>query len=234
VLHERGMSLNYVPYIQTSLHLRPGEVYSHLSVFYHRKHLLSLQSSIPGLMSFAAKTTVEQAAYFSRQYAIADAAILSVVDNILECPYQGHLGEIYIGHLCVELLLLALVKITTATPTMSGLIVEEDTKRVYRAKELLLQDMGHDMSLASLAEQMGISVYKLNHGFKSVYGIGAAEYLMEARMKKAHHALAETEAPIAVIARECGYSHPHAFALTFKKYFGYTPAFVQKSSKVQG
>src|ERR1700741_979111 len=38
VLHERGMSLNYVPYIQTSLHLRPGEIYSHLSVFYHIKH----------------------------------------------------------------------------------------------------------------------------------------------------------------------------------------------------
>src|SRR3569833_136973 len=27
VLHERGMSLNYVPYINTSLHLRPEELY---------------------------------------------------------------------------------------------------------------------------------------------------------------------------------------------------------------
>ena len=187
---------------------------------------------MPGLHSFIAKTTIGQAGYFSRSYAIADAAILGVVDNILECPYQGHLRVYYIGHLCVELLLLALVRMTKANDTGAGVISEHDANMVYDARDLLLKEIGSDMSLSSLAERMDASVYKLNHGFKSIYGISIVEYLTELRMKKAHMALAETYLPIAIIAKDCGYSHPHAFALAFKKYFGYTPAFVQKSGKL--
>jgi AraC-like DNA-binding protein len=79
---------------------------------------------------------------------------------------------------------------------------------------------------------MGLSIYKLNHGFKAIYGIGVTEFLLEARMKRAHQILADSDKPIGVIARESGYSHPRAFSLAFKKYFGYTPAFVQRSGKV--
>jgi len=234
VLHERGMSLNYVPYVHTFSHLRPEKLYSHLTIFYQKKHLQSLQNSLPGLNSFIAKTTIGQAGYFSRSYAIADAAILGVVDNILECPYQGHLRAYYIGHLCMELLLLALVSMTKPGDMGAGIVSEQDADRVYQARDLLLKEMGNETTLSSLAERMDVSVYKLNHAFRSIYGIGVAEYLMELRMKKAHMALTETDSPIAIIAKDCGYSHPHAFSLAFRKYFGYTPAFVQKSGKVHG
>jgi AraC-like DNA-binding protein len=230
VLHERGISLNYVPLVNTSLKMRPGETYSHLSVYYQKQHLLSLQSSFPTLIPFLAKISVDQPALFGESYTIADAAILSVVDNILGCTYSGHIRELYIHYLCTELLLLSLIRISSDTPS-AGAIGEEDAYRIYRAKELLLQDMGGNISLSSLAEETGLSIYKLNHGFKAIYGIGATEFLHEARMKNAHHALSETDMTIGVIAKISGYSHPHAFSLAFKKYFGYTPAFVQRSSK---
>lgn len=233
VLHERGISLNYVPYIATSFRLRPEELYSHLTIFYQKRHLLPLQNSVPGLNSFIAKTTIDQAAYFTHSYAIADTAILGVVDNILECPYQGHLRGHYIGHLCIELLLLALVRMTTSNPA-AGIIGENDIGYVYQARDLVSKEMGGDISLSSLAERTGVSVYKLNHGFKSIYGIGIAEYLMETRMKKAHSVLTDTDMSVGIVAKECGYSHPHAFSLAFKKHFGYTPAFVQRSARSHG
>jgi AraC-like DNA-binding protein len=234
VMHERGMSLNYVPFVYSALKLRPNEVYSHLSVYYQKKHLLSLQNSIPGLMPFMAKVVVDQPARFGTSYITADTAILSVVDNILECTYRGHIRELYIGHLCTELLLLSLVRIAGNRPSASGMISEEDEVRVYQAKELLLRDMGNYISLSSLAEQMGLSIYKLNHGFKAIYGIGVTEFLLEARMKRAHQALAETDRSIETVAKESGYSHSESFSLAFKKYFGYTPAFVQRSGRVHG
>jgi len=234
VLHERGMSFSYVPYIHSRLKLRANELYTHLSVFYQKKNLLPLLGSIAGLMPFMAKVSVGQPARFGESYMTADTAILSVVDNVLECTYQGHLRELYIGNLCTELLLLALVRLSGRHPSASGVINEEDAILVYKAKEAILRDMGGHISLSSLAEQMGLSIYKLNHGFKAIYGIGVTEFLLEARMKRAHQILSETDMPIGVIARESGYSHPHAFSLAFKKYFGYTPAFVQRSGRVNG
>jgi AraC-like DNA-binding protein len=230
MLHERAISLNYVPFLHASLKIRPGETYSHFSVYYQKQHLLSLQSSFPTLTPFLAKISVDQPAMFGGSYTIADTAILSVVDNILGCAYNGHVRELYIHHLCTELLLLSLIRISSDTPS-AGTIGEEDAYRIYKAKELLLQDMGTSISLASLADETGLSIYKLNHGFKAIYGVGATEFLLEARMKKAHQALSETDMTIGVIAKTSGYSHPHAFSLAFKKYFGYTPAFVQRSNK---
>jgi len=232
-LHERGISFNYVPFINSSLKLRPGETYSHLSVYYQKQHLLSLQSSIPTLTPFLAKVSIDQPAIFGGSYTIADAAILSVVDNILGCTYSGHVRELYIYHLCIELLVLSLIRLSHDMPA-AGAISEEDAYHIYKAKELLLQDMGNHLSLSSLAEETALSIYKLNHGFKAIYGIGAAEFLHEARMKKAHQALSETDMTISVIGKSCGYSHPHAFALAFKKYFGYTPAFVQRACLKNG
>ena len=233
-LHERGLSLNYVPVVHSKLKLHPGEVYSHLSLYYGKKHLLPLQNSFPGLMSFLAKVSVGQPGMFGSGYTIADAGILSVVDNILDCNYQGHLRKLYLGHLSVELLLLALIRISASHPSASGTITEADAKQIYKAKELVLQDLGGNMSLGSLADQTGLSVYKLNHGFKAIYGIGVTEFLHECRMKKAHQALFETDRSVEAIARESGYSHSESFSLAFKKYFGYTPAFVQRSRRSQG
>jgi AraC-like DNA-binding protein len=234
VLHERGMSLSYVPYISYKLKLRPGEAYSHLSIYYQKKHLLPLQDSFPGLIPFMAKTVVGQSGLYKGGHAIADAAFLSVVDNILDCNYRGHLRKLYLGHLSVELLLLALIRIAAVNASALKSIDEADTTSIYQAKEVLLRDMSGNMSLSILAQQTGLSAYKLNHGFKAIYGIGVTEFLLEARMKKAHQALSETDLTIAVVAKDSGYSHPHAFSLAFKKYFGYTPAFVQRSGRAQG
>ena len=234
VLHERGMSFSYVPDVHTTFKFRSQELYTHLSIYYQKKHLMPLVSGIPGLLSFLAKVTVGQPARFDEHYITADTSILSVIDNILECTYQGHIREVYIGHLCTELLLLTLVRMAGDPSSATGVISEEDAIHVYKVREMILGDLGNYVSLTSLAEQLGLSVYKLNHGFKAIYGMGVTEFLLEARMKRAHQVLIETDMPIGVIARESGYTHPHAFSLAFKKYFGYTPAFVQRSGKAHG
>jgi len=231
VLHERGVRFTYAPDMHTTIRCRPNEQYAHLSIYYQKKYLLPLAGGVSGLTPFLAKVSVGQPARLGEHYMTADIPILSVIDNILECTYQGHIRELYIGHLCTELLLLALVRMAGNYPSASGMINEEDAIHVYKAKEVILGDLGHHTSLTSLAEQMGLSIYKLNHGFKAIYGIGATEFLHEARMKRAHQALSETDMTIGAISKAIGYSHPHAFALAFKKYFGYTPAFVQRSGK---
>lgn len=230
-LHERGLSLQTFPSVHSVVRLRKQESYSHLSIFYKKEHFLSLISSFPGLTDFLDKAEAGKVARFNEHYCIADAMILSLVDSMLDCDYKGHLRKIYLENLAAEILLLSLLKITQTTPGAVIPIGEEESANIYQAKELILQDMGKSFSIPALTKQMGLSLYKLNNGFKAIFGMGVTEFLLEARMAKAHQVLLETNTPVSVVAENSGYSHHHAFELAFKKYFGYTPAFVQRSGK---
>jgi len=231
VLHERGLSLHAVPSIHTVIKLRKQENYSHLSIFYNKEHFMPLLSSFPKLSDFLARATAGEAVRYNEHYCIADAVILSLVDSMLDCGYKGHLRKIYLESLAAEILLLSLLKITQTSPGETVPIGEEESAYIYQAKELILQDMGKSFTIPALTKQMGLSLYKLNNGFKAIFGMGVTEFLLEARMTRAHRILLETDTPVSVVAENSGYSHHHAFELAFKKYFGYTPAFVQRSGK---
>lgn len=230
-LHERGINLNYVPSIHTVLRLRKQETYNHVALHYPKEHLLSLANSFPRLKVFLAKVDADKAVQFNEYYSIADAAILSMIDSMLNCSYRGILRKAFLENLAVEILLLSLIKITKATPGSVIPVGEAESVNIYQAKEWILQNMGRAFSLNALARQTGLSIYKLNNGFKGIYGMGVMEFLLEVRMAKAHQALLETDTPINIVAENSGYSHQHAFEHAFKKYFGYTPAFVQRSGK---
>lgn len=230
-LHERGLSLQAVPAFHSVVKLRKQENYSHLSIFYTKGHLQPLQSSFPELRSFLDKAAAGKAARFNEHYCIADATILSLVDSMLDCEHKGHLRKVFLESITAEILLLCLLKITQTVPGVPINIGEEESATIYRAKELILQDTGKSFSIPVLVKQMGLSLYKLNNGFKAIFGMGVTDFLLEARMAKAHQILSETDTPVAVVAENSGYSHHHAFELAFKKYFGYTPAFVQRSGK---
>lgn len=230
-LHERAISLHAVPSFHSVIKLRKQENYSHLSIFYTKEHLRPLQTSFPGVTEFLTKAAEGKVVRFNEHYCIADANILSLVDSILDCDYKGHLRKIYLESLAAEILLLTLLKITQTTAVAMISIGEEESAHIYRAKDLILEDMGKSFSVSALTKQMGLSLYKLNNGFKGIFGMGVTEFLLESRMAKAHQVLLETDTPVSVVAENSGYSHHHAFELAFKKYFGYTPAFVQRSGK---
>ncbi len=231
VLHERGLSLQAFPSSYSVVRLRKQENYSHLSIFYTQEHFLPLLSSFPGLTDFLDKAEAGKVVRFNEHYCRADTMILSLVDSLLDCDYKDHLRKIYLESLAAEILLLSLLKITQTAPGTTISIGEEESAHIYQARELILQDMGKSFSIPALTKQMGLSLYKLNNGFKAIFGMGVTEFLLEARMARAHRVLMETNTPVSVVAENSGYSHHHAFELAFKKYFGYTPAFVQRSGK---
>ena len=233
-LHERGIQLNFTPKTEVRVRLHKQQTYNHLSVYYTKDQLLPLRDSFPGLAIFLDKVEKGEAARFNEHYCIADTKILALVDAMLECEYKDRVRTLYLDSLAMELLLLTLVKMSEDRPGTAGQISATEAEQIYRAKETLLMDMGKTFTLPTLAEKTNLSIYKLNNGFKAIYGMGVMEFLLEARMKKAHQLLSVSEMTIGEISEESGYSHPHAFSLAFKKYFNYTPAFVQRSNKLHG
>ena len=231
VLHERGMSLNYIPSIHSVLKLHKQETYSHLTIYYKKEHLLSLVNSFPKLNFFLEKVDAGKAVQFNDHYTIADANILSLIDCMLDCPNKGSLRKVVLESLAMEILLMCLFKMMEATSGAHIPIGEAEAVQIYRAKQLILEELGKPFSVPALSKRTGLSIYKLNQGFKGIYGMGVSEFQLEARMLKAHRVLLETDTPVSVVAKNSGYTHHHAFEHAFKKFSGYSPAFVQRSGK---
>ena len=231
VLHERGVCLNFVPSMQMTLRLRKQETYSHVTIYYPTEHLRGLQDSFGGMGRFLHGVQAGVAAQFHPGYGIADARMLSLINELLDSRLSARIRRVYLGSLAAEVLLLGLIKLTESRPDVHPLLNGAEVDKIYSVREWLLQDLGRSFSLPEIAVHAGLSAYKLNNGFKALYGIGVMAYLLEARMEKAHAVLLETDTAIPIVARESGYPHTPIFSLAFKKYFGYTPIFVQKSGR---
>ncbi|HMH21388.1 MAG TPA: helix-turn-helix transcriptional regulator [Puia sp.] len=233
VLHERGFSLNYVPFVHQRLEMHARDSYTHLSLYYRPEDLGALQNSFPGLPEFLQKVRAGEPSLFNLHYCIARGAMMALVNNILECPYTGMVRRLYLNSLSMEILVLALVRIAEnqdkPPPPAVG---REEAERVYAAKAKVLTRIEENVTLPMLAELTGQSPYKMNKDWKSIYGIGAMEWVHETRMEIAHHQLQDLKLPLIKVARASGYTTVTAFTLAFKNYFGYNPGFTRKSDPI--
>ncbi|MDP4151336.1 MAG: AraC family transcriptional regulator [Bacteroidota bacterium] len=230
VLHDRGLSLYYAPAVEFSMQMAPEEIHRTLILHFLPGHLQPLTESLPKLGPFLEKVHLRQPAVFQPAYCMANGELTGLAEKLDHCPYTGKARAAWQNSIAREILVLALVRMSDA-PDDAAPVNESDARIVYAAKELLLKEIEKTFSLSSLAQRMGMSTYKLNNGFRAIYGMGVTEWLLEARMTRAHKLLEGTDDTVSQVAYQSGYSHPHSFTLAFKKYFGYTPAFVQKSGR---
>ncbi len=233
-VHERGLTLNFDPAVHHLLQVHKEGSYASLTIYYKLEHLLPLQNNFSGLPEFLQKVREGQAASFSNGYCIADGNITLMINKILVCNYTGILRQIFLNSAAMEILVLALVSITREPQVVPAAMDKTHVEEVYKAKEWLLANMSKAPSLTRLSVKMKLSPYKLNNGFKGIYGMGVTEWMLEARMEQAHRMLMDTDELVSSIAQASGYTYPQAFTLAFSKYFGYTPAFVQKNAKRPG
>ncbi|MCQ2549575.1 MAG: response regulator [Lachnospiraceae bacterium] len=100
---------------------------------------------------------------------------------------------------------------------------EKDSEIISRVKNYINKEYKKDISLASVAESVGLAPAYLSHLFKKDTGIGIIEYITELKMKKAALLLADKKIKINQVARNCGYDNPSYFNRLFKLYYGKTP-----------
>jgi AraC-like DNA-binding protein len=85
-------------------------------------------------------------------------------------------------------------------------------------------------TVRSLGERAGLSRTSLAERFAALVGRPPVAYLTWWRMTLAARYLKEGGAPLASVARRCGYSSEFAFAKTFKREFGVSPGVFRKRS----
>jgi transcriptional regulator GlxA family with amidase domain len=94
---------------------------------------------------------------------------------------------------------------------------------VYRAIDILLDEMADPPGLVELAHRVGTNQMRLGREFQTHLGMSTFEYLREQRLVRAQELLATTDRQIQEIADAVGFKRAGDFATAFRLRFDMTP-----------
>jgi transcriptional regulator GlxA family with amidase domain len=94
---------------------------------------------------------------------------------------------------------------------------------VYRAIDILHEEMADPPGLIELAHRVGTNQTRLGRAFQTHLGMSIFEYLREQRLVRAQELLATTGQQIQQIADTVGFKRPGDFTTAFRLRFGLTP-----------
>lgn len=92
-----------------------------------------------------------------------------------------------------------------------------------RAKEMILDDLANDPSLAELASLCGLSVSHFARAFKQGTGTPPHRWLIKKRVERAQKLLVSSDAPISEIAQICGFADQSHLTRVFSRAVGASP-----------
>ena len=146
--------------------------------------------------------------------------------QILDCPFEGVVKQLYLESKAIELIALYLhqCSLNVHRRALSTQLCSDEIERIHLAKDIMLKNLEHPPSLLELAQRVGLNDYKLKRGFRQVFGTTAFGYLYHQRMEKARDLLKSNTMNITEVAAVVGYRNPSAFGAAFKRMFGATPS----------
>ena len=161
---------------------------------------------------------------------VMDAAI----QQLLNCPYSGPLGQIYQESRAIELIAHKLAQIESCAVDLpaSNKLRWDDVERVHHAKDILLRDLENPPRLFDLALAVGTTHTQLNKGFRKIYGTSVFGYLRKMRLEKARHLLETGSMNVTQAALAVGYNSLSSFSRAFSAHFGFKPLSYLKSASM--
>ena len=91
------------------------------------------------------------------------------------------------------------------------------------AIEFIERNLKQKITVAGVANAVGVSVSSLESKFVSITGKSVYDYVIGARLRLSLQLLTTTALTVTAISEKCGYDNVFYFCNTFKKAFGLTP-----------
>ncbi|HTE23198.1 helix-turn-helix domain-containing protein [Flavitalea sp.] len=153
-----------------------------------------------------------------------DAAMLNIINDIINCRYKDGLKQMYLLSKSIEFLVVQAEACNAAfLPSYKYVKTKHDLECLKYAREYILNNIESPPALTALAKIVGINEYKLKRGFKEVFGNTVFGYLSDARLELAKNDLLRGDKTSTEIASGFGYSSLQHFSNAFKKKFGFSP-----------
>ncbi|RBQ29115.1 helix-turn-helix domain-containing protein [Aliarcobacter vitoriensis] len=149
-----------------------------------------------------------------------------LLNDILNCKFIGELASIYKQGKIFELLSFEIAKLEQNEDDVY--LDMYDKKALYKAKELLLQNIQNPPSIVALSKMVHLSEVKLKKGFKQLYKASPYQFLLTHKMDIAKNMLQSGEYNINEIALQVGYKFANNFTNAFYKEFKILPKDILK------
>ncbi|MDB5982557.1 MAG: AraC family transcriptional regulator [Pseudomonas sp.] len=140
-----------------------------------------------------------------------------------EASAPGLGGGLYVEALATQMAVHLLRRYSTLDYRQNVLRPKLDGPRL-RKLQMFVEEHLHDaLSVAQLAEQAGMGSWAFSRAFKEATGTPAHQYIVGARVKRAHALLAGADMPLRDIAAHCGFSDQAHMTRLVKATLGVTP-----------
>jgi len=152
-----------------------------------------------------------------------------LLNEIESSSLTGDLKAIYDQSKALELLYLEVSKLQENKNEI--FLDDYDKDAIYRAKEILIQNMQNPPSIIQLAKQVHINEFKLKKGFKQIFKTTPYKLLYQYKMNHAKELLKSSDYNISEIANIIGYKFPNNFTNAFYNEFKINPKDLMKTRK---
>lgn len=227
---EGHFNLVYAPVLKTRALFESDKEYMTFTLQFTPAYLESFKPHFPLLADFLKNADKNVASLFNSLPVRATPDMIMIIRDILDNDFAEDVKKIYVQHKVTELLLLAFARITPAFSNVADIRLHQyDIDKIREAREYLLLNMEHPLTVIELSHKVGINDFKLKKGFKQLYGVTIFDFLLEARMEKARKLLSETNTPVHEVAFATGYKNVSSFTAAFKKKVGYPPSALKRA-----
>jgi AraC-like DNA-binding protein len=216
------------PDYPVAYHVRPQKQWQIVSFVVEREALADLAKD-NDLPSMARASLAGRSEPFSHLRPLGRQRAALIARELLQPIYVGGLEALHREAKALELLTHQLEMLGGLMPR-SGQLSLREQMRVREARERLTADLRDPPRLRELADAVGLTPRKLNHGFRDLYGVTVFEYLRDARLDAAHDMLLQegTALPLKQLAWRVGYSQATNFITAYRRRFGVSPGHRRK------
>jgi AraC-like DNA-binding protein len=165
--------------------------------------------------------------FIGREFQPIQAAQLSALRNIYDCPLTGKLGHLMVETSVTQIILLQMYSLFGRELDGTSKADNRDVDLAYAVRDYLTRNFLDDHSLEGLSREFGTNRTKLMTVFRQQFSKSIFDYLSEERMNYARELLCEGDKTVAEIARLLRYKNANHFSTAFKKKFSICPSEVK-------
>lgn len=160
--------------------------------------------------------------------------ILGDVYDLTNMPYTGIRRRLYTEAKTTALMCRLLQEIKdeqSSDPRMQS-FDSTINQKIFEVQRFLTENYVHPPTIVQLAQQFGLNRTTLSAAFKQTVGKTVSEYCLDFRMQKARELLNDPDLSVSEVAYAMGYDYPTNFTSAFKKYYGFRPKEIHRSTLV--
>ncbi len=151
--------------------------------------------------------------------------ISTAVSQLLSPPVGQELFPAYLEGKVLEIISLMLQRLCdeSSNANFSPSLNKKEGAKLFQARALLEENLETPLSPIEIAGQCGLSVDRMNRGFKELFGQTISQYLRDLRMEQAKILLTSGQCSVTDACFRVGYSNLSHFAKLYRNYFGHSP-----------